>query len=74
MNGEGGDGGGGAGGGEEDPSRLRVEKVGISALPKDITRRLPEWRVETGGGRVGDEEVLEVVAEEDLPQPEQPGW
>ena len=46
MNGEGGDGGGGAGGGEEDPSRLRVEKVGISALPKDITRRLPE----VGGG------------------------
>ena len=46
MNGEGGEGGGGAGGGEEDPSRLRVEKVGISALPKDITRRLPE----VGGG------------------------
>ena len=49
MNGEGGDGGGGAGGGEEDPSRLRVEKVGISALPKDITRRLPE--VEGGDRR-----------------------
>ena len=46
MNGEGGEGGGGAGGGDEDPSRLRVEKVGISALPKDITRRLPE----VGGG------------------------
>ena len=46
MNGEGGEGGGRAGGGEEDPSRLRVEKVGISALPKDITRRLPE----VGGG------------------------
>ena len=70
MNGEGGDGGGGAGGGEEDPSRLRVEKVGISALPKDITRRLPEVGVETGGGRVGYGEVVE---EEDLPQPEQPG-
>ena len=26
MNGEGGEGGGGAGGGDEDPSRLRVEK------------------------------------------------
>ena len=25
-----------------DPSRLRVEKVGISALPKDMTRRLPD--------------------------------
>ena len=48
MNGEGGEGGGGAGGGDEDPSRLRVEKVGISALPKDITRRLPE---EEGGDR-----------------------
>ena len=35
-------GGGGAGGGEEDPSRLRVEKEGISGLPKDMTRRLPE--------------------------------
>ena len=46
MNGQGGEGGGGAGGGDEDPSRLRVEKVGISALPKDIIRRLPE----VGGG------------------------
>ena len=46
MNGQGGEGGGGAGGGDEDPSRLRVEKVGISALPKDITRRFPE----VGGG------------------------
>ena len=61
MNGEGGEGGGGAGGGEEDPSRLRVEKVGISALPKDITRRLTEV------GRVGDGEVLEEDEEKDLP-------
>ena len=28
------------------PSRLREEKVGISGLPTDITRRLPE----SGGG------------------------
>ena len=53
MNGQGGEGGGGAGGGDEDPSRLRVEKVGISALPKDIIRRLPEvgggdWRWQSG--------------------------
>ena len=26
---------------EEDPSRLRAEKVGTSVLPKDMTRRLP---------------------------------
>ena len=26
---------------KEDSSRLRVEKEGISALPKDMTRRLP---------------------------------
>ena len=39
---DGGEGGGGAGEGGEDPSRLRVEKVGISALPKDMTRRLPK--------------------------------
>ena len=38
----GGEGGGGAGEGGEDPSRLRVEKVDISALPKDMTGRLPE--------------------------------
>ena len=54
------EGGGGAGGGEEDPSRLRVEKVGISGLPKDMTRRLPEvgdgerrWRSGRGGGEGG---------------------
>ena len=46
---------------------MRVEKVGISTLPKDITRRLPEVGVEAGGGRVGDGEALEEV---DLPQPE----
>ena len=35
--------GGGAGEaeGEDDPSRLREEKVGISGLPRDITRRRP---------------------------------
>ena len=27
---------------QEDPSRLRVEKEGISALPRDMTCRLPE--------------------------------
>ena len=42
------------------PSRLREEKVGISGLPTDITRRLPEagggeaegrrWRGRRGGG------------------------
>ena len=31
---------GGAGVGEEQPSRLREEKVGISGLPTDITLRL----------------------------------
>ena len=39
-------GGGGAGVGEVDPSRLREEKDGMSGLPTDITRRLPE----AGGG------------------------
>ena len=51
------EGGGGAGGGEDDPSRFRVEEDGIYALPKDITRRLPEvgdgerrwWRGRGGG-------------------------
>ena len=35
--------GGGAGEaeGEDDPSRLREEKVGISGLPRDMTRRRP---------------------------------
>ena len=44
--------GGGAGGGEEDPSRLRVEKVGISGLPEvgDGERR---WRSGRGGGVEG---------------------
>ena len=39
-------GGGGAGVGEVDPSRLREENDGMSGLPTDITRRLPE----AGGG------------------------
>ena len=39
-------GGGGAGVGEDDPFRLREEKDGMSGLPTDITRRLPE----AGGG------------------------
>ena len=34
-------GGGGEGDGEDSPSRLREEKVGISGLPRDITRRRP---------------------------------
>ena len=38
--------GGGAGAGDVDPSRLREEKDGMSGLPTDITRRLPE----AGGG------------------------
>ena len=49
MNGEGVEGGCGAGEGGEDPSKLMVEKLGISILPKDITRRLPE--VGDGEGR-----------------------
>jgi len=60
---------GGAGGGEEDPSRLRVEKVGISPLPKDMTRRLPEvgdgerrWWSELLGGRWGGDSSLARVA------------
>ena len=59
---ENGEEGGGAGGGEEDLSRLRVEKVGISGLPKDMTRRLPEvgdgerrWRSGRGGGVEGSQ-------------------
>ena len=55
--------GGGAGEaeGEDDPSRLREEKVGISGLPRDMTRRRPldgdgERRWWSGrGGRGGDE-------------------
>ena len=57
MNGEGGEGGGGAGGGDEDPSRLRVEKVGISALPKDITRRLPEGAMPMSLGNTFSQDV-----------------
>ena len=56
-----GGGGGGAGVGEEQPSRLREEKVGISGLPTDITLRLPEaedgdgrrWRERRGEGSSG---------------------
>ena len=48
---------GGAGVGEDDPSMLREEKDGMSGLPTDITRRLPEavggegrmWRGRQGG-------------------------
>ena len=50
---------------EEDPSRLRVEKVGISGLPKDMTLRLPEvgdgerrWRSGRGGGEGGSQLLL----------------
>ena len=54
-------GGGGEGDGEDSPSRLREEKVGISGLPRDMTRRRPvdgdgERRWWSGrGGRGGDE-------------------
>ena len=37
---------GGGGAGVGDPSRLREEKDGMSGLPTDLTRRLPE----AGGG------------------------
>ena len=39
--------GGGAGVGEVDPSRLREENDGMSGLPTDITRRLPEEGINT---------------------------
>ena len=54
-------GGDGEGDGEDSPSRLREEKVGISGLPRDMTRRRPvdgdgERRWWSGrGGRGGDE-------------------
>ena len=60
---EGGGEGEGTGG---SPSRLRGEKVGISGLPNDITRRLPE----AGGGEGDGEDPAEHWW---APQPEKPG-
>ena len=64
-------GGGGAGVGEVDPSRLREENDGMSGLPTDITRRLPE----AGGGEEGGGEGEEDLPAEHwwLPQPGRPG-